>query len=475
MMFTKSYARTAFLFLLCVLVLALPNLLRTSDNYMGEDPYFYSRLSGMIKDNTFSYDPLSYSGREFTYSLGQPSLFLFFSKVFTEKFTTNIIPIIFGLISSLLFYFILKKFYVEPNAIYLSLITLIISPPFIYIFSTYNEFTSITLILLTAFYLFIQDNKNLNFISYLLFFTIPFFGYQYSLLALTISFIYCSKAKKMKNFYTILIVSIISLAYIYTPLTFKYGLSETADFDKNVRYKGLFSDLGGSFGISIFILFLSIFGLNYLWKSKDKYLSFYLVLISLLVLILFYPTFIVYLNFALALLSGLGIIYLLRSRWESETIRKLTMWLLIIGLVFSTITFIGETSSRQPNQNLYDALIFLKENSKLEEVVLSHYSYGTLINSIANKKNVMDSRFLYSPDLNGRYNDLEKLFYTRDFNIAFNITDKYDIKYILITKEMRRGLVWSQENEGLLFLLNSVNNYRVIYENEEVEVWRYRK
>src|SRR3989344_3959853 len=95
--------------------------------------------------------------------------FLFFSKVFTEKFTTNIIPIIFGLISSLLFYFILKKFYVEPNAIYLSLITLIISPPFIYIFSTYNEFTSITLILLTAFYLFIQDNKNLNFISYLLF------------------------------------------------------------------------------------------------------------------------------------------------------------------------------------------------------------------------------------------------------------------------------------------------------------------
>jgi len=116
MMFTKSYARTAFLFLLCVLVLALPNLLRTSDNYMGEDPYFYSRLSGMIKDNTFSYDPLSYSGREFTYSLGQPSLFLFFSKVFTEKFTTNIIPIIFGLISSLLFYFILKKFYVEPNA-----------------------------------------------------------------------------------------------------------------------------------------------------------------------------------------------------------------------------------------------------------------------------------------------------------------------------------------------------------------------
>ena len=86
----------------------------------------------------------------------------------------------------------------------------------------------------------------------------------------------------------------------------------------------------------------------------------------------------------------------------------------------------------------------------------------------------MDSEFLYSPDLNERYNDLEKLFYTRDFNIAFNITDKYDIKYILITREMKQGLIWRQEDEGLLFLLSSLDNYRKIYENDEVEIWRYR-
>ena len=474
MMFIRSYARVAFLLIIMLLVLLSPNLIRSAQTYIGEDPYFYSRLSNMISKNLY-YDELSYSGRQFTYTLGQPLIFLFFSKFLPESFIIKIIPLFFALISLILFYLILKEFYVEPNVNYLSLIMLIMSPPFIYIFSFYNKFTVITPLLLLTFYLFIKKNHTLNIISYILFFIIPYFGYQYSILALLLTLIYCIKEKDTKRFYIILLITILSLILAYLPNIIRNGFSESAKFDKTLKYTSLFSDLGGDFGISIFIIFLSFFGLNYLWKSKYKYWQIYAILILFIIAIFYFPTFIIYLNFILAFLSALGLIYLLRFKWESDVIRKLTMWLLIIGLVFSTITFISETSAQQPSQNLYDALIFLKGYGDSKEVVFSHYPYGNLISSIANKKNVMDDNFLYAPKLNEHYLDSETLFYTRNFNIASNITDKYNIEYILVTKEMKKGLIWEQEDEGLLFLLKSVNIYKRIYYNDEVEIWRIKK
>ncbi len=475
MMFTRSYARILFLFLIALIVLLSPSFIRSSKTYVGEDAYFYSRLSEKIDTNDYAYDELSYSGRYFTYPLGQPLIFLFFSKLFSEYFVINIFPVILALFSLFLFYKILKEFYIEPNVIYVSLISLIISPPFIYTFSSYNEFTSVTFFILLALYFFIKENSILHGISYFLLFIIPFFGYKYSILVLALILIYCITEKKIKRFYKSLIISTISLSVIYLPAIYKFGLSESAIFDKEIKYKYLFSDLGSNLGISIFIIFLSFFGLNYLWKSKYKYLHAYLLLIFFIIFLFYYPQFIIYLNFMLSVLSAFGLIYLLRSKWESETVRKLTMWFLVIGLCFSTAIFITETSKEEPNLGLYEALIFLKNYDNSKEVVFSHYSYGALINAIADKKNIMDSNFLYAPKLNEHYADSQNLFHTRNFNTASDIADKYNIKYILITKEMREGLIWEQEDDGLLFLLNSINEYKKIYSNNDVEIWRIKK
>jgi len=138
MMFTKSYARIIFLLLIALIVLLSPTFIRSSKTYIGEDSYFYSRLSEKINAGDYSYDELSYSGRYFTYSLAQPLIFLFFSRLFPEYLIINIIPVIFAMLSLFLFYKILKEFYIEPNVIYFSLISLIVSPPFIYVFSSYN-------------------------------------------------------------------------------------------------------------------------------------------------------------------------------------------------------------------------------------------------------------------------------------------------------------------------------------------------
>lgn len=471
MMFTKSYARVIFLIVLTIVILLLPNLLRTSETYIGEDPYFYIRIADTIKENNIGYDELSYSGRPSAYSLAQPLVFSYLKKFLPEQIIINIIPIIFGLISLYLSYLILKELKVEPNINYLSLIILILSPPFIYIFSSYNAFTVITLIILLTFYLLIKK----NIISYFLFFIIPFFGYQYSLLALLLALIYTIKEKNIKEFYIILLISLFSLLIAYLPNLSKYGLSESANFDKALKYKSLLSDLGGEAGISIFMIFLSLFGLSYLWKSKYKHFFIYITLILFIIFVFYYPSFIIYLNFLLSFLAAIGLIYIIRSKWESETIRKLTMWILIIGLIFSSYNFVKEISLQEPNGNLYFALNFLHGSDSSQDVVFSHYSYGTFINTIANKKDFMDTKFLYAPNLNKRYQDYTTLLYTRNADLAESIINKYEIKYIIITKKMKQGLVWNQENEGLLFILNTGNSYKKIYYNDEVEIWRIRK
>ncbi|MEK6835605.1 MAG: hypothetical protein AABX55_01125, partial [Nanoarchaeota archaeon] len=118
----------------------------------------------------------------------------------------------------------------------------------------------------------------------------------------------------------------------------------------------------------------------------------------------------------------------------------------------------------------------LEKLKALEQgVVFSHYTNGVFINAIAEKKNVMDSNFFYAPKLNEVYQDSQTLFYTRNFEVAQEIIKKYNIKYIFITKNMKAGLVWEKEDQGLLFLLNSAkDNFKKLYTNNEVELWRVR-
>jgi len=40
---------------------------------------------------------------------------------------------------------------------------------------------------------------------------------------------------------------------------------------------------------------------------------------------------------------------------------------------------------------------------------------------------------------------------------------------------MKEGFVWEEKDEGLLFLLNSGNIYKNIYNNDEVEIWEVKK
>lgn len=474
--YTGFIAKPYIFILVTILLLILPYLLKGSLISSGEDPYYFNRVSGLIKENGLkSYDSLSYSGREITIPIGSP-LVLFLFNFILGKYSLVILPIVFGLLSLMLFYLILKELKIDLEARRIATAILLISPPFLYTFTSYNFFAVPTFIGLLAFYLFLQNKKVYFYLSVLLFALTAFFSFIHTIIVLILLFIYTLKQKQKRKFIPVLILSLIFLAINYLPILISQGLPELLKFKTTLfHYQKFFSDLGGSFGISIFALFLTFFGLSKLWEHKYKYGYIYLSLIILIIFTIINEKSLIYLNFILVYLAALGFVKIITSKWASNLIRNLTILLLICGLIFSGISLLNTISEKEPSRDLINALTLLNLNSRKSDVVFSHYSNGVWINSLAERPNVMDSDFYYSPDVNQRYNDSKTLLYTRKFDLTERIIDKYGVKYILVTKDMKNGLVWTNDEQGLQFFLKYSKVFKKIYDKNNIEIWEVKK
>ena len=457
---TKWYVNPIFVALLCIILLVLPLILRNFLSF-GEDFYLYKRVSS-IKSN---FDELSYSGRDFLYNKGN----VFVSSIFDNY----LLSIILGVLSLIIFYNILMKLGVEKEIRIISSFFLVISQSFLYLFSTFREFTVPVFLMLIGFYFFI--NRRFYWISYLIFLLIPFFGILPTIILLIILFIYSIKFNRIKSFLLIFLLILIIYLYIYVPILKYYGLPQDIDLNKN-NFRQVISDFGADYGISMFLLILSFIGILKLWEEKYKNVILYITFIVFVILLFFSLSVMFYFNFLIVFFAALGINKIIKRKWDSELVKKLTILFFIFGLIFSCFTFINSELNEAPSKELVGSLEFIDRNTNKDTVILSHYSYGVFINSIANRKNVMDDNFYYVQDLDERYQDINFLFYTRDLDNALEIFKKYNITYILINDEMRNGLVWTKSNEGLLYLLD--NNPRIFdkaYNNAKMEIWEIKE
>ena len=88
----------------------------------------------------------------------------------------------------------------------------------------------------------------------------------------------------------------------------------------------------------------------------------------------------------------------------------------------------------------------------------------------------MDEKTLYAPDVNKRYLDSQEIFTSRNLEKTKNILGGYNLSYIYITPEMKQGLVWNYEEDGLLFVLKfSPESFEKIYDKDGIEIWKVKK
>ncbi len=461
-----------FLILIGLFTLSLPYLNRNVDSLIGEDSYYNYRIANDIvnKHTLPSYDYLSFSGRTYVFSL-TPLILLIFSKALGSLIlTARLLPILLGLLVIALFYLILKKSEINNTIKILSCIILILSPGFTYLFTTLNDYSLPIVILLGILLLILYERYRVAIVLSLF---IPLFGSIHAFIAAILFIFYSSKKGELKEFKWFFVIVLLILSTL-VPL-FLYGFSYNFFF-RPLDYsylKKFLSDLGGNFGFNIFVIFLAVIGLTKLWEEKYKHITIYLSITFLILISLFEIKSLFYLNFFAVFLASIGLIKLVEIEWESKLIQYITIIIIIAGLIISFLSHSYLLSISPPNKEMIDALEFLKSKDN-EGVVFSYYSNGILINSLANKKNIMDSNFLYAPDLKGRYENSNEMLFTRDIENATRIINKYDIRYILIDKDMEEKL-WGGEEEGLLFLTRYSKRFNLTYYNDFTTILEVNK
>lgn len=127
----------------------------------------------------------------------------------------------------------------------------------------------------------------------------------------------------------------------------------------------------------------------------------------------------------------------------------------------------------QPTPEEVKSLEWLKHNSKESDIVLSHYSNGFWIEYFANRPVILDSYFDYINDLEQKHADSVTIFNSRSLTMTTKLLDKNDITYIWINKPMKEGLVWTESDDGLLFLFSNKEKFKKVYSDGWIEIWEY--
>ncbi len=464
--FIKLFAEKKFLIILLVIyVVILISVHVVRGNFLiGEEAYFNSRIANQfLETGEIVHDDFSYGGRNLLIPLAFPLVLAGFSALTgtTVFFAAKAIPFILGFFSIILFYLILTFFKVNERVKLFSLIFLLLSPTFLYLFITSTKFSSVIFLSFLGFYLLLKNRKILAAISFIL---IPLLNLLLSYFIFFILFFYVLKQRKNLRWY--FLVLFLTFSIVFT--LYGYGVG----YRPEVPFKSLISDFGGQFGLSIFSVTLSFIGLGNLWRRKYRNFLVYLVFVVLLISSLYYVQNLFLFNFLVVVLAAYGLNYLVNRSWSSFLIKRFTLFILLLGVLFSGISYINILEDVRPDQQDIKVLRYLEDVTGPGDMVFSHYSMGNWISGIAHRRNFMDSNFINAPSLEKRLRYSDVLFYSRDRQLMISILEEYDIDYIWIDYEMIRELDLDNRG-GLLLLFLYDDRFENLYNRDGIEIWKF--
>lgn len=403
--------------ILALAFLLLPGILRGSEYPIGDKPYYH-----LVKGSDFSRVGIGWN-----FLLGY--------------FPVNVLLLGIGLLSIFFVFLNLKMLDIEERL--LSLGFFAISPAFVYLFNVGERFGIAFLFSLIACYFLLNKNYLYSSINTLLIFL---FDIWIGTFIIFISLLYfLLKYDKKKLFYALVGVASASL------LVF-------GDFNKDV-----ISDLGAQIGSSVFALVFATFCFLFFWNRK-KFLSLYGAALLLFLFSLKVEFGIFYFGLFLSILLALCFFELTRIKWESKLVRDLILLIFVCGLLFSGLSYVNRISNEKPDEDIFNALNRLPDDA----VVFSGINYGNWIR-YSGKKSVWNS-FMSDKEVEQIEKDLVPILELRDYALAAEALEKYEVDYILLDNELKQK--W--QNSGLLYLMRYNNEeFRFLFEDDGVEIWRF--
>ncbi|MGC9032255.1 MAG: hypothetical protein ACP5H9_02495 [Candidatus Woesearchaeota archaeon] len=433
---------------------------------------FYENISGgtknykdiMLASRIFSGDFSNYA-IEKSALINPYYIFLnFLLRFLNPLFLMNFLSPIFGFLFIIVLHALLKRVGVEKESLFAAMLMLILSAPFIYNFTIINENSFVLFFLALGMLLFLAENKISSVLGLLILIIISFGNLiasivSYSLLILFLihrSSIFAYRTEKRKR-----IIFTISSIFLILMLLNIY-LTKWNIINENKGILTYFSEITMSNGFNTIILILALIG--FLTIGNERKLLKNVFWIALLLFIVFGSNFIVYANIVFCISAAYGFVWVTERKWELKKLKYWSILLIVCGIFFIAMSIDLKIANQRPDSSDIDALNALKELK--EGFVLSHQNYGFWIEYFSNKKS-----FINNLNINLIKDEASLLFYSYNLSLSYNLIKEYNIRYVFITPEMKTGLVWNKDDEGLLFLMKNSNRFKNLYKKNNYEIW----
>lgn len=474
------------IFIVFLVIILITNFMRYDNKkeaLLEEESYFYARIS----QNFFQYsktglDEMNNNGRPFSYNLGFPFVISVLSKITNLPviFFIKYLSILLGLVILLMLYWILKKLHLDWRIISLSLFFVVLSSTFIYFSSFTSPFLFAVLLSLLSYYFFIMDSKRKSMFSGLFLSLIIFFDAYIAFFTLAFLIIFTVTIRKNKKdiMKIDMIIFLLVLFIYYLFFYIKFGMIDASSLGYIIKsnFGNIFdfsSDIGSIYGLSIFIIILCFFGIGDLWKEKYNNRGYYFALIFFIIISFLYKYALFYLNFYMSFLAAIGLLRLIKTRWESEIVRKSLIGLLIICIIFSTVLYIGKLINYGPESRHEFGAKFIAQRNTDIDIIFTDPRYSYILNYYG-IKTYIDGNYLYIKDIDQKLKDYNEILNTENFNRLLELVNKYKITYIVITIDMAKDLDFGK-TKNILYNLRNTNRFKRVFANNYLEIWRYER
>lgn len=436
-----------------IILLSIVVAIRPAKTLAGDEAYYH-----LMAARNHTGDVLSLSEQPLIIS--QYDHILRYSSRYFENYQfMKIFPIILGAICAILAYLIMNRFSDKNISLYSSLI-LIISPAFLFIFSTNSaEIISLSLLLLGIFML-IQKNITVRYLSIIPFIFASLSSMFVSILIIVIYFSFFIYSRKKFHFFFSAAIIAAVLAILRHHFIINYWASDLS------LTSNLFSDFGGLVGISVFT---AIFAFAGLVVSKKRQYAYPIIIFMIIAFLIDFRT-IIYSNVLVCGFAGIGLKKIIDKKWKLSNLKQTMNFLMICGLLFSAVAHIDVIKNMNPSKELLSASGWLKENAEKDAVILSHPSNSFIIEYYSERKTIYDSLSFYSDNFDQILNQTQEIYYSRNLEKTEKLLNTLNVHYFLIEPQMTEGEIWTKPNEGLLFLFTNEQKFKTVYDKKDIKI-----
>jgi len=431
--------------LLAILILAIFLAVRSGQPLLsGSETYHHLNSAKEITWENFYYLPLN------------------FVMNFLPLNFLMVIPLLLAFICIILFYRIAEKSGFEKDLTAVFLLLLLFTPAFINTFTTISAYSYFAFLVLLS--LNLLQSKKWKMLAVFPIILGTFIDLFSILIFISIMLIYLFINKKNKDDpqqnkdYFFLII--LGLMFFINWLIFKIPFV-SGPFHQQSVLPDLISDLGGLSGLSLFVIVFSLIGLGIAWKKKYYSLAYLFLPFILFGYILLSTQLIFYLTLILILFSALGFVKVFSKKWKLKRIKYFTILLFILGLLFSTLSYLDRFSELSPTEDAHDALLALEKATVSGEVIFSDKINAEYITYFAER----------SPAVSYKQGEsiLQNIYNANYIQDLFPILEENEISIIYLTPEMKEDL---PSEYGLNLLLKN-EKFKLVYSQEDYEVWVY--